>query len=357
MREKQFYDGTKLLSLKDISGLQPEIYMCVGNRTAGKSYFFKRLLVRKFMSRGEKFALLVRFSYELDGIADNFFKDLSQIDFRGYSMESKPVAKGLFQELFIMSGTGKDAKRQHCGYAIALNSADALKKYSSRFVDVDNMFFDEFMSETGKYTPDELTKFQSVHVSIARGGGEHTRRVPVFMCSNSVTVLCPYYTVFGIHKRLTPETKYLRGDGWVLEQCYVETAARSIQSSGFGRAFADSDYMTYATDNKYLLDNDSFIEKVDGAGYLLCCLTANGKTVGVWEHDKKGLLYVNTKYDPSFPLNIVYQTEEHKPNLIMVRRSSRIAKYMKDMYEVGCVRFEDLECKNMVLDFLGYSVL
>ena len=76
MSEKQFYDGTKLLSLKDISGLQPEIYMCVGNRTAGKSYFFKRLLVRKFMNRGEKFALLVRFSYELDGIAENFFKDL-----------------------------------------------------------------------------------------------------------------------------------------------------------------------------------------------------------------------------------------------------------------------------------------
>lgn len=36
-----YYDGTKLLSLKDADGNKPEIYLCVGNRTAGKTVFLK----------------------------------------------------------------------------------------------------------------------------------------------------------------------------------------------------------------------------------------------------------------------------------------------------------------------------
>ena len=30
----QFYDGTKLLSMMDINGNKPEIYMCTSNRSA-----------------------------------------------------------------------------------------------------------------------------------------------------------------------------------------------------------------------------------------------------------------------------------------------------------------------------------
>lgn len=346
---KKFYDGTKLLTLNDLNGEKPEIYMCVGNRTAGKSYFFKRLLVRKFLKNQEKFCLLVRFSYELEGIADNFFKDLQQIDFKSSQMNSKPIGKGLFQELYL-DGV-------HCGYAIALNTADTLKKYSARFVDVSNMFFDEFQSEIGKYAPEEIKKFMSVHVSIARGNGEHVRRVPVYMASNTVSLINPYFAAFGIQKRLKPETKYLRGNGWVLEQCYVETAAQAIRGSAFGRAFEESQYMNFATDNSYLLDNDAFIERVEGQGKLLTVLVCDENYIGVWEHIKEGLLYCSTKYDPNFPYMVTFKTQDHGVNYIMIRKSSYMAKYMKQMFELGAMRFENLSCKNVVLDFLGYSVL
>lgn len=345
----QFYDGTKLLTLKDIDGMKPELYMCVGNRTAGKTYYFKRLLLRKFIKYNEKFCILVRFSYELDGIAENFFKDLQQIDFKGSIMSGKKVAKGLFVELFI------DGK--HCGYAISINSADTIKKYSSRFVDVDNMFFDEFMSETNKYCPNELEKFQSIHISVARGDGKSVRYVPVFLASNTVSQINPYFVSFEIHKRLTPQTKFLRGYGWVLEQCYVESAAKAISDSGFGKAFSQSNYIDFATNNSYLNDNTAFIEKIEGAGRIIGNLTADGVTIGVWEYEQLGLLYLAHKHDPSYPLNITYQTKDHKPNMIMMRRSTALSKYLRTMYEQGLVRFEDLICKNMGIDFIGYSVL
>ena len=44
-----YYDGTKLLSLKDIDGNQPEIYLCTTNRTGGKTTYFSRLLVNRFL--------------------------------------------------------------------------------------------------------------------------------------------------------------------------------------------------------------------------------------------------------------------------------------------------------------------
>ena len=51
----KYYDGTKLLSMKDINGNTPEIYMCTTNRTGGKTTYFGRLCVNRFLKHKEKF--------------------------------------------------------------------------------------------------------------------------------------------------------------------------------------------------------------------------------------------------------------------------------------------------------------
>ena len=55
-----YYDGTKLLSLTDIHGNRHEIYMCTTNRTGGKTTYFGRLVVNRFLDKREKFGLLYR---------------------------------------------------------------------------------------------------------------------------------------------------------------------------------------------------------------------------------------------------------------------------------------------------------
>ena len=54
----QYYDGTKLLSMKDLNGKTPELYMCTTNRTGGKTTYFSRLCINRFIKKNEKFALL-----------------------------------------------------------------------------------------------------------------------------------------------------------------------------------------------------------------------------------------------------------------------------------------------------------
>lgn len=130
----KYYDGTKLLSMLDLNGKKPEIYMCTTNRTGGKTTYFGRLCVNRFLDKGEKFGLIYRYNYELDDVADKFFKDLKGLFFPDKTMTAKKRAKGIFQELFIND--------KSCGYAIALNSSDSIKKYSHLFSDITRMIFE-----------------------------------------------------------------------------------------------------------------------------------------------------------------------------------------------------------------------
>ena len=105
----KYYDGTKLLSLKDMNGNKPEIYICTTNRTGGKTTYFGRLCVNKFIQKGEKFCLIYRYNYELDDIATKFFKDINSLFFTDKFMRSERRAKGIYHELFLCDA-GVDAK-------------------------------------------------------------------------------------------------------------------------------------------------------------------------------------------------------------------------------------------------------
>ena len=152
-----YYDGTKLLSMKDIDGNTPEIFMCTTNRTGGKTTYFNRLEINRFLKNGSKFALLYRYNYELEGVEEKFFKDIQGLFFSHYHMTSESMCKGKIKRLYFGTDPNDMQFMKECGYAICLNDADAIKKNSHFFSDVDSILFDEFQSETNKYCTDELT--------------------------------------------------------------------------------------------------------------------------------------------------------------------------------------------------------
>ena len=342
----KYYDGTKLLSMLDLNGKKPEIYMCTTNRTGGKTTYFGRLCVNRFLDKGEKFGLIYRYNYELDDVADKFFKDLKGLFFPDKTMTAKKRAKGIFQELFIND--------KSCGYAIALNSSDSIKKYSHLFSDITRMIFDEFQSESNHYCTDEIKKFLSVHTSIARGQGEQVRYVPVFMLANQVSIINPYYVAMGICKRLNGETKFLRGDGYVLEQGFIESASDSQKESGFNRAFKENNYVAYSSENVYLNDNYSFIEKPTGKSRYICTLKYKGNDFGVKEFAESGFIYCDDKPDSTFPMKITVTTDDHSINYVMLKRNDFFLSNLRYLFERGCFRFKDMRCKEAILNALSY---
>ena len=342
----KYYDGTKLLSMRDINGFKPEIYICVTNRTGGKTVFFNRLAVNKWKQNKGKFVLIYRYNYELDDVADKFYKDISALFFPGTYMFSKRKASGIYHELFI--------DKEPCGYAISLNQSDQIKKYAHLFSDANRMIFDEFQSETNHYCTDEVEKFISVHTSIARGHGEQVRYLPVYMLGNPVSIINPYYTELGISERLTAETKFLRGNGFVMEQGFVESASLAQKESGFNRAFAKNSYVAYSSECVYLNDNTAFIEKPTGSSKYLVTLRYKGTDFAIREYGEAGIVYCDDRPDYSYPDRVTVTTDDHAINYVMLKRNDLFLSNLRYYFERGCFRFKDLRCKEAVLKALSY---
>ena len=346
MSKSNYYDGTKLLSLKDINGKKPEVYMCTSNRSAGKTTYFNRLVVNRFIKRGEKFALLYRFNYELDGCDEKFFKDIKELFFPGYDMTAAKKMKGIYQELYL--------NEEPCGYAISINSADQLKRNSHLFSDIDNIIFDEFQSEQNHYCDKEVEKFISIHNSIARGHGKQSRYVPVYMISNPVTILNPYYVAMNISTRLQKDTHFLRGDGFVLEQGYNETASKALKTSAFNRAFGSSDYIAYSAEGVYLQDDLSFVDTPSGRGKYVATIRYAGIDYGVREYPELGIVFCDKSVDYQYPLKITVDTADHKLNYVMVSSNFILIQKLRYYFEHGCMRFKDLQAKEAILKALSF---
>lgn len=342
----KFYDGTKLLSLMDINGEKPEIYICTSNRSAGKTTFFNRYTINRFKKFNEKFMILFRHNYEITTGADKFFKDINNLFFQDDFMTCEKRDFGKYYELFL--------NNIPCGYCAAINDAEEIKKCSHLFSDVSRIIFDEFQSETNRYLVNEVDKFMSIHQSIARGGNEQSRYVQVIMISNPVTILNPYYAMMNISSRLNSHVNFLKGDGFVLEQSYNESAALAQKQSAFNRAFAQSNYLNYSIDGQYLNDNYSFIEKPEGKSQYLITIKCNGKDYGLYTYSHLGYVYVSDKSDSSFKFKLSVTTEDHQINYIMLSQYADLIKKLRYYFEHGCFRFKNLECKDAILKALSY---
>lgn len=342
----KYYDGTKLLSMKDLNGENPEIIMCTTNRTGGKTTFFGRYCINRFKKHGEKFILLYRFNYELDNCADKFFKDIGNLFFPGSFMKSERRCKGVYHDLYLDD--------EHCGYAMALNYADQIKKTSHLFSDASRFLFDEFQSETNHYVDNEVEKLISIHTSVARGQGQQTRYVPVIMLANAVTIINPYYVELGITERLNDKTNFLKGDGFVLEQGFVDSASSALKESGFNRAFSRNKYVAYAGENIYLNDSKTFIEKPQGTSRYLGTLRYKGVDYALREYAQAGVIYCDDKADSTYKFKLTVTTEDHQINYVMLKRNDLFLSNMRYFFEKGCFRFKDLRCKEAVLKALAY---
>lgn len=341
-----FYSGYNLLNQKDVNGNTPEIFISEGNRSTGKTTFFNRYLVDQWLKNKSKFGLLYRYNYELSDIAEKFFKDIGSLFFPGIKCESKSMMKGVYHEIFLND--------QSAGYAITLNSADTLKKNSHLFSDIGRLLMDEMQPETGRYCDNELEKFQSIHMTIARGQGKAVRYVPVYMLGNSVSLINPYYAGMGISERLRENTKILRGNGYVLERFFNKEIAKAQEESGFNRAFSNSRYQQSANQMVYLNDNTAFIEKPSGQSKYVCTVKISGVDYAVRTFAELGVIYCDTSVDHSFPLKVAASASDHQANYVMLKQNELLISTLRWYFERGAFRFKNLSCKDAILKLLSY---
>jgi hypothetical protein len=351
------YDPHALLAIKDLDKKEPAIHICTTNRSGGKTTGFlieqlKNYHIKKKKGEGGGQGFLIyRELSELCGCHGIYEDVLSLYPDLGKEMTSVPVSKGKFYQLIL--------DNEPFGYAFALKANDKVKKFSPLFRDLDFGIMDEYQSEDGAYLKGEFTKMQSLIVTIARGGGKIARHVNVYLLGNPVTLLNPYYLGFGIPKRLRDNTHFLRGHGWVAEFDTIDEATQAIQETAVYRAFNDnspSTYMAYSTENKYLKDAETFVQKPTGRSKYMCTIIFDNEKFGVREFFQEGYLYITEKIEPSCNMVLAFKANDHTENTIMVNRFSATYKAIKESYLSGLLRFDSLKSKNVIFDILAIDI-
>lgn len=344
--ENIYYNVDNLLNKLDINNKKPEVFIVTGNRSAGKTTDVTHKAIERYILKGKKVAWLYRYNYELDDVADKIFKDVQELFYPNLEFSSRSKMKNIYHELYIGD--------KSIGYAISINSADQIKKNSHLFSDIDLIIFDEFQSETNHYCNKEIQKFVSIHTSIARGQGSQVRYVPIIMLSNTVSLINPYFVELDISNRLRPNTKFLKGDGWVLEVTNNVNAQIAQLNSAFNRAFSKNEYVRYSAMNVYLNDKTAFIESITGKSNYIITIKVGDKEYAVREYLEQGLIYVDTRVDKSFKFKICVTTDDHTINYVMLKRNDIMLSNLRYYFEKGCFRFKNLECKNATLKLLSY---
>lgn len=329
-----YYDSSALLSQRDENGNKPGIYISVTNRLGGKTYNYSRYMLRKYLKTGKTQGLEIRWNQDLKTRANSFASDVMLKDkgLRSHSLHAKNMGK-IAYNIFM-----DDHEDRPAVTVIALNDSDKIRENSSKFQEICSLFLDEFQPETGTYVPDEVKRFQSIHKSIARGGDSFGRYVPQFMASNAASKINPYFVAMGIHKKIiSKDQRFIRGKGWVLEQCVIEGAAEAQEQDPFNQAFEDSDYQKFSSRNEWLLDDSPFIKRLPITGKQIAIIDTARASFGLWY--QSGIYYISDKKDPSGRIHIATTREAQNPG--NVGASLFLARQLRLAYDRSCVYFSD----------------
>ena len=174
------------------------------------------------------------------------------------------------------------------------------------------------------------------------------------MVSNNVSLINPYFVELDISNRIKNNTKFLKGDGWVLELTINENAVKEQENSAFNRAFSKNIYTQYSTGKLYLNDKLSFIEKVEGKCNYIATIKVGLQEFAIKEYYENGIVYCDKRVDKTFRTRICVTTDDHNINYIMLKRNDMILNSLRYYFDKGCFRFADLECKNAVIKLLSY---
>lgn len=319
--------------------------ICQGNRTAGKSFGWKWVLLDEYFTTGMQFMVLFRNIEDAAAVAPYQFNDVLDLKYPDVHIKTKQIIKG-FGEYKIGTKT--------CGYYLSIKKYNMLKQITA-VQKVKWILFDEFIPEDGKFLKGEVDMVRNIYTTTARGGGEMFRsNCHIVLISNYVTLSNPYIKEFPeLVESIKPNTKKIVRETVYFEKVTNSNAQDAISSSRFGKSISNTKYGRYAIENESYLDNNAFIEKIHCSKEYYFTFIISGEKFAVYNVTSKGIVYISKAVDESYKLVLNIDTDDHDINFLMVMKNSNLIKAMAKMFRYDAVRFEDLDCKLAFLIFIG----
>lgn len=319
-----YYDLNKLLSFNKLLNIS------IGARGLGKSYAAKRWAINNWLKNKKQFVYLRRYKTEFNNIK-NYFSDIED----RYPDHSFKVANGCFY-----------IDDEVAGYYMALSTSQTQK--SNSFPDVNIIIFDEFIIDKGRvtYIKGEVQLFLDVIETIARTRDD----VRVLMISNAISSINPYFLYFNIYPH--DGDKFISKEQVVVEINKNQDFINYKKQTKFGQLIDGTNYGRYSIENEFLRDDKTFIEHMTGKSFCWYGLKYEDVVYSCWYNQPSGFLYVTKKDVPENIDIFAITTDDHRPNMLLLARSSTTFKKLKEAYQYGQIRFDCLQSKSAFLEII-----
>lgn len=331
-----------LRSRNRATGIYPETFITMSNRGGGKTYPFTKCLLYAAMDHGFKIGLLCRTKTQMGAHFRGVFGAVLADVFPEWTLKEK-ITSGLYEVVTLT----KEEEVREIGYVMPLNSAYSLKDHSSRIKDCDVLFLDEFQSTDS--VPDEMDKYDSLHITIARGSDEDgedygTRYLPTVLCSNSLSITNKYLAFFGIMSKIQKNTKLYRGEGVSLLRFRNDTVADNQKRTAYYRSKIHTRQSESDLDNAWLNDSDACIGKPEGRSYYVATVIDGAIKYGIHYYYEAGMYHLSRTIDKTS--REVYVLQPGGQLNASTLKSAYIFGILRDSYSRGLVTFADQGLKS-----------
>jgi hypothetical protein len=313
------------------------INFVVSARGLGKTYSAKEWAIRDFLKNGSQFIYVRRFKEELKKPRKSFFDDI---------IEKFPDVT------FKIDGDTIKIDGEVAGNFLSLSTAKIQK--STPFPKVNKIIFDEFIIDSGyyHYLPDEVTNFLEMYWTIARD-----RDCRVFFLSNAITITNPYFMYFNIKINNLEKRFHHFGDILVDLPRDLEHEEKMFNTR-MGKIIKGTSYADYAITNKFLRDDDTFVEKKTGKARHYFTFKYKDKLYYIWVDWSEGKYFVSKDKDPYQELVFCLTQSDHSPNTMLLKgRKDRMLSEFVENYKLGNVYFEDINIKNIFFEIIKLFLL
>jgi hypothetical protein len=331
--ESIWYDKSEMLSYNKLFNF------VLGPRGDGKSYDMKKWVIKDFKKTGAEAIIVRRYKEELHKFEKNYFNDI----WHEFPNDELKTEGG---KILI---NGKIA-----GYFVPLSTST--KERSVAYPNVNKIIFEEFVIDKGavRYLPGgkEVDTFLDFYETVARMR-DNVRAVFV---ANSISVINPYFLFWNI--KIDPKKRFTVKDHVVVELIKNNAYTRAKQDTRFGQMMKDTHWGKYAFEGEFLRDDSTFVEKKTPESKFAYGVKYNGCVYGFWYDFKAGLVFVSKQFDPSHPAIFSLTKDDHEPNLMLIQslRDSRQMKKMVEAFQLGFMRFEDMQVKNQFFEYVRYFI-
>ncbi len=345
------------------------IYVIVGNRGGGKTFGFKELSINDFINDNkmiedangnkyrQQFAYVRRYEDDLKKSIPTFFKDIA---WKYPDYEFKVEGEKFYMRLKVEDDQKvKWTDEDIIGYGFKLSTANNLKSVAYPYVT--KICMDEFLLDpkgNQRYLNNEVSALLNLYETIARPGTDHPK-VTLWLLANAISVTNPYF----LYWRLSmPKTQNKQGR-WIwrhktkpiiVEDVRKESFIDKKKNSEFGKLVEGTKYGDYSIDNKFYLDDDTFIEKKSSIARYYFTFTYKDNKYGVWADFNEGKMWVSKDIDPSYLFNYALTLKDHKPNTLLINTRGKKGhfKVFTDAFKSGTLYFESMDIKNLTYEVI-----